>query len=247
MSGGTPFSAQVPEPTGGCGRWGYLASPQGGVSFTGIQGWGAMLGRSTFVFNQHASKSEGWQSRAGLRGGDGGGGVGREGSTAPPTRRLSSRVNPECSVPASPPPSPVLQHKEPASSLQATSQTGALLESLVKSRRGCESRSERWEPFGCRWLQPPQVWKAHSRKSGIVAVLAGFQAVSGSLSSLIRREPWDAGEGLVGSLVVRTDLRKPTGRSLRGKFGLPCPVRWRPPYPGCVRAGQVVLAQHPGF
>lgn len=186
--------------------------------------------------------------------------VAAAGVTWPPLKEgclsRASRVGGQClgdprlcliSTPASPPPSPVLQHKEPASSLQATSQTGALLESLVKSRRGCESRSERWEPFGCRWLQPPQVWKAHSRKSGIVAVLAGFQAVSGSLSSLIRREPWDAGEGLVGSLVVRTDLRKPTGRSLRGKFGLPCPVRWRPPYPGCVRAGQVVLAQHPGF
>lgn len=71
-----------------------------------------------------------------------------------------------------------------------------------------------------------------------MAVLAGFQAVSGSLSSLIRREPWDAGEGSVGSLVVWTEaqegLRKPTGRSLRGKFGLSCPMRWRPPYPGCV-------------
>lgn len=33
---------------------------------------------------------------------------------------------------------------------------------------------------GCRWLQPARVWKAHSRKTGIITVLAGFQAVSGS-------------------------------------------------------------------
>lgn len=68
-----------------------------------------------------------------------------EGGTAPPTLLLSSRVNPECLVPASPTPSRVLRRKEPASFLSAISRSGALLESIVKSRRGCESRSERWE------------------------------------------------------------------------------------------------------
>ena len=38
----------------------------------------------------------------------------------------------------------------------------------------------------------------------------------------------------MGSLVVRTDLRKPTGGSPWGKFGLSCPVCWRPPFLGCV-------------
>lgn len=66
-----------------------------------------------------------------------------EGGKAPPTRPLSSKVNPECSVPASPPPSRVLWHREPALFLSAISHSGALLESIVKSRIGCESRSER--------------------------------------------------------------------------------------------------------
>lgn len=80
-----------------------------------------------------------------------------------------------------------------------------------------------------------------------MAVLAGFQAVSGSLSSLIRREPWDAGEGSVGSLVVWTEAQEAHRKISAGKVWFVLPHALASPLPRLCRAGQAVLAQHPRF
>lgn len=86
-------------------------------------------------------------------------------------------------------------------------------------------------------LHSPQVWKAHSRKSGIVAVLAGFQAVV-ALSSLIRQEPWDAGRGLrkPGGLDRGSGRAQEAHRKISaGKVWFVLPHALASPYPGCVR------------
>lgn len=86
VSGGTPFSSPLPEPWEVAARWGYSASPQGGSVFHRRPGLGHCLGDPRLCLISIAvgrMAAQGWLA-------GGGGGVGREGSTAPPTRRLSS-------------------------------------------------------------------------------------------------------------------------------------------------------------
>lgn len=54
----------------------------------------------------------------------------------------------------------------------------------MKGAAGGVRAAWRGGSLGCRWLQPVKVWKAHSRKIGIITALAGFQAVSGSFFNL---------------------------------------------------------------
>lgn len=107
-------------------------------------GWGCFGDTRVCSVGKPESRKAGRQSRAGLGA--------RERQARQAASFHSKRL---LSAPCQPPPSRVLQHKEPASFLSVISRRGDLLESLVKScRGGCESRSEVevWQPMApTRW------------------------------------------------------------------------------------------------
>lgn len=115
--------------------------------------------------------------------------------------------------------------REPASFLSVIPPSGAAGTYLKASQTAVEGvgTGRRGEP-GCRRLRPGvRAWAAHSRKSGVIAALAGVQAVSGCVFLNSRGAPRFR-EGRGGRPMVPTDLTK--YRKLPGEVTSPPTVCW---------------------